>query len=56
MITKYKDHNVIEVCVEPGIKNNNVMRDFFNAEYYKDLANSLPEWSWAFKHKERTLF
>lgn len=56
LISKFKNHILIEDCIEEGVKNNNVMRDFFNAEYYKDLANSLPEWPWAFKHKERTLF
>jgi len=55
-ISKHKNHTLIENCIEKGVKNNNLMRDFFNAEYYKDLANSLPEWPWKFKHKERTLF
>lgn len=55
-ISKHKNHILIEDCVEFGVKNNNLMRDYFNAEYYKDLANSLPEWPWPFRHKQRTLF
>lgn len=56
LISKHKNHILIEDCIEFGIKNNNLMRDYFNAEYYKDLANSIPEWPWPFRHKQRTLF
>jgi len=50
---KHKNHMVIERIIERGILNDPYIRDYFNAQYYQDLANSLPEWPWRFKHKQK---
>jgi hypothetical protein len=49
---KHKDHKIIERVLTPGVSNDNIMRDTFNALYFVDLSKSVPEWPWAFKHRK----
>jgi hypothetical protein len=46
LVKKKKDHKVIEIIEEIGIRNDGILRDTFNAMYYIDLANSVPKWPW----------
>lgn len=57
VIKKYKDHKTIEIIKERGLRNDGFLRDTFNALYYQDLANSIPEWPWKVKFfKDKGLF
>jgi len=45
---------LVEVIEEPGICNKYQLRDEMNIIYFQDLEQSLPEWPWPFKTKNKT--
>lgn len=44
----------IERVIEPGVCNNNIIRDTLNACFFIDMANSTPTWPWPFKYKRNS--
>lgn len=52
----YEKGKSIEKIIEPGISNNNSLRNELNIIFYQDLAKTQPEWPWPFKHKKRKKF
>lgn len=52
IIEKNSSYYIVEKIIKNGVANNNVMRDTFNAMYFIDMANSVPEWPWPFKHRK----
>jgi len=43
----------VETIIEPGVRNNSIIRDHLNVLFYMDLSKSQPEYPWAFKQKQR---
>lgn len=52
----YKKGKSIEVIDEVGLSNSHRQRNEINILYFQDLANSLPEWPWPFKIKQKKGF
>jgi len=53
---KPKDKTVkrqVEVIEEPGVCNKYQLRDEMNIIYFQDLEQSMPEWPWPFKKKNK---
>lgn len=43
----------VEVIEEPGLCNKYQLRDEMNIIYFQDLEQSMPEWPWPFKKKNK---
>jgi len=43
----------VEVIEEPGVCNKYQLRDEMNIIYFQDLEQSMPEWPWPFKKKNK---
>lgn len=49
----YEKGKSVEVIDEVGLSNSNQQRNEINILYYQDLARSMPEWPWPFKHRRK---
>jgi hypothetical protein len=52
--TQGTNKKIVERVIEYGITNYHAVRAHWNADFYQDVARSVPEYPWPFKYKRPT--